>query len=94
MLMTDSPTFGLRLRVARDAAGLKQHNIANALGISSSAIARYEQDLDVPKDERTKLLAGVLGVSASWLRFGEGEGPEITHDPRVRRPTSEDAQAE
>lgn len=81
----DNPTFGLRLRVARDVAGLTQTQVAAALGIASTAVARYEQDADMPRDARARDLARVVGVTVGWLRFGEGFGPAITNDPRVRR---------
>lgn len=78
-------TFGLRLRIARDAAGLTQSKVASTVGIASQAVARYEHDDDTPRDDRARALAAAVGVSVSWLRFGEGFGPAITHDPRVKR---------
>lgn len=84
-------TFGLRLRVARDAANLTQLQVASALGVASTTIARYEQDADVPRTERARELARILGVSSSWLVLAEGFGPAIVTDPRERRAKSQPA---
>ena len=78
-------TFGLRLRIARDAAGLTQAQVSERVKIASTAVARYEHDDDTPRDERARALAAAVGVSVSWLRFGEGYGPAVTADPREKR---------
>lgn len=72
----ETATFGDRLAGARDAAGLDQRGLAGKLGVKSSVIAAWENDLREPRANRLQMLAGLLGVSITWLLTGEGEGPD------------------
>ena len=72
----DIATFGDRLAGARDAAGLDQKGLAAKLGVKLAVITSWENDLKEPRANRLQMLAGILGVSMSWLLTGEGEGPE------------------
>jgi transcriptional regulator with XRE-family HTH domain len=67
-------TFGDRLAAARDAAGLKQKDLAQRVGIKTGTLRNWEEDLSEPRANRLSILAGILGVSLSWLLTGEGEG--------------------
>ena len=70
----DMATFGDRLASARDAAGLSQKELAVRVGIKASTLRNWENDLSEPRANRLSILAGLLGVSLSWLLTGEGEG--------------------
>jgi len=70
----DTATFGDRLAAARDAARLTQKELAQRVGIKASTLRAWEEDLSEPRANRLSMLAGLLGVSISWLLTGEGEG--------------------
>lgn len=72
----EKATFGDRLAGAREATGLSQASFAAKLGVKPSVIAGWEDDLKEPRANRLQMLAGILGVSISWILTGEGEGPE------------------
>jgi len=67
-------TFGDRLAAARDAAGLSQKELAQRVGIKTGTLRNWEDDLSEPRANRLSILAGILGVSLSWLLTGDGEG--------------------
>lgn len=70
----ETATFGDRLAAARDAAGLTQKELAQRVGIKTSTLRNWEEDLSEPRANRLSILAGIMGVSLSWLLTGEGEG--------------------
>jgi len=72
----ETATFGDRLAGAREAAGLDQKALAAKLGVKTAVIIGWENDLKEPRANRLQMLAGILGVSISWLLTGEGEGIE------------------
>lgn len=77
----ETATFGDRLAAARDAAGLSQKDLATRVGVKNSTMRAWEDDLSEPRANRLSILAGILGVSLSWLLTGEGEGlPAPTDD--------------
>lgn len=73
----DMATFGDRLAAAREAAGLDQGQLAKRLGVKSQTLANWEDDRAEPRANRIQMLAGILGVSITWLLSGLGEGPSI-----------------
>ncbi len=76
----DAATFGDRLAGARDAAGLTQAALAGKIGVKTTVIAGWENDLKEPRANRLQMLSGILGVSLSWLLTGQGDGPEAPED--------------
>ena len=70
----DVATFGDRLAAARDAAGLSQAAFAKRLGVKASTIRKWEEDLAEPRANRLSMMAGLLGVTITWLITGQGEG--------------------
>jgi transcriptional regulator with XRE-family HTH domain len=70
----DMATFGDRLAAARDVARLTQKDLAQRVGIKTHTLRNWEEDLSEPRANRLSMLAGILGVSLSWLLMGEGEG--------------------
>lgn len=71
----DNDTLGGRLSRARDAAGLTTAQLARRLGVKSSTIQAWESDRSQPRANRLPTLAGMLGVSLSWLLHGVGTAP-------------------
>ena len=72
----EAATFGDRLAGAREAAGLTQKELAAKLGVKPVVITGWEDDIKEPRANRLQIVAGILGVSLSWLLTGEGDGPE------------------
>lgn len=69
--LTESPSFGDRLRTAREAAGLTQSQLAQRVGVTQGQISKLELG---ERDESTKTaeIAHECGVSAYWLATGRG----------------------
>lgn len=76
----ETATFGDRLAGARENAGLSVADLAAQIGVSSKVIDAWEADAKEPRANRLQMLAGLLGVSLSWLMTGAGEGPEAPED--------------
>ncbi|MBT8411833.1 MAG: helix-turn-helix domain-containing protein [Octadecabacter sp.] len=70
----ETATFGDRLAAARDAAGLSQKQLAQHLGVKLSTVRGWEDDLSEPRANKLSMMAGILGVSLSWILTGQGEG--------------------
>lgn len=71
----DVATFGDRLAGAREAAGLTPEGLAQRLGVRTETLCAWEDDLSEPRANRVQMLAGILGVSMTWLMVGKGDGP-------------------
>ncbi|MFT4774244.1 MAG: transcriptional regulator with XRE-family HTH domain [Candidatus Azotimanducaceae bacterium] len=71
---------GSRMAEARVAAGRTQAEIANQLGVKTSTVAAWEHGSASPRSNRLASLAGILGVSLSWLIVGHGDEPTSTDD--------------
>lgn len=56
-----------RIRAQREKRGLKQQDIANALGISPQAVSKWERGENAPDIAVLGPLARLLGVSVDWL---------------------------
>lgn len=56
------PTFGQRLKLLRDESGLTQVELADAAGLTSTAIARYERGERQPAWPAVLALAAALDV--------------------------------
>ncbi len=65
-------TFGTKLKQARQKAGLSQEQLAEKLGVSRSAIAKWETDKGMPDIENLKIIAKFLDVSVDYL-LGDDE---------------------
>lgn len=59
--------FSRRLRESMDKSGLTATDLANITNIDKGAISNYVNAKYLPKQDKIYLLAGVLGVSPSWL---------------------------
>jgi transcriptional regulator with XRE-family HTH domain len=71
----DTATLGDRLTGAREAAGLSQKRLGQALGVRTEVIRAWEDDRKEPRANRLQMLSGLLGVGLTWLITGRGDGP-------------------
>lgn len=69
---------GTRIADARRAAGRSQAEIANQLGVKASTVDKWERGSLAPRSDRLTALAGILGVSVTWLIVGYGNEPTST----------------
>ena len=72
----ETATFGDRMAAARERAGLSQAQLAKRMGVKHSTVRKWEDDLSEPRANKLQMMAGLVGVSLSWLLTGDGEGPE------------------
>ena len=72
----ETATFGDRLAAARGRAGLSQAQLAKQLGVKHATVRNWEDDLSEPRANKLQMMAGLVGVSLSWLLTGDGEGPD------------------
>lgn len=75
-------TLGGRISLCRETCGLTSAQAARRLGVMTESWNAWERDRDVPRANRLTMMAGLLGVSPSWLLMGRGAGP-------VERPEEE-----
>lgn len=85
---------GTRMTDARVAAGRTQAEIANQLGVKASTVAKWERGTASPRSNRLAALAGILGVSLSWLIVGHGDEPTSTGELDEVRVTLSRVQAQ
>lgn len=70
---TRTPTsFGDRVRLCRDLAGIGQQALATKVGVSLTTIQNYEGG-QFPKGEHAVALSSALGCTLDWLLAGRGE---------------------
>ena len=60
-------SIGQRLKEARIARGMKQEELAAAVGVTKGAIGNYETEVSSPKDSILIKLMEVLGVDANFI---------------------------
>lgn len=71
----DFDTLGSRLSRAREAIGQTSAQLARSLAVKRTTVEGWESDRAEPRANQLVRLAGVLGVSPSWLLFGVGAAP-------------------
>lgn len=76
----EAATFGDRLAAAREGVGLTAGELAKRLGVKTSTVTDWENDLKEPRANRLSMLSGMLGISLSWLLTGKGEGVDAPDD--------------
>lgn len=74
-------TFGSRLRYARNAKGLTQQQLADALGINRVNISTWESDATKPEAAKIPAIVQMLGIEETWLFSGKGEPPSKLDRP-------------
>ncbi len=60
-------TLGEKLKEARKQVGLSQEQLSEKLGISRSAVAKWETDKGIPDVDNLKALSQLLNVSIDYL---------------------------
>ncbi|MHA6687288.1 helix-turn-helix domain-containing protein [Mesorhizobium sp. A556] len=78
-------TLGGRISLAREAANLSIAQAARRLGVMTASWNAWECDRDEPRGNRLAMMAGLLGVSPSWLLAGHGSGPSEIADSDVTK---------
>ena len=78
----EDKTLGGRLQDAREKQGLSISLVAKLSGVQSKTLKNWELDRSEPRSNRLVNLAGVLGVTASYLL--DGTGGEIEPDQKSR----------
>lgn len=67
-------TFGERLKLARETAGLSQERLAELLGVDQVQVSKWERGSTQPRMERLQPIGAAVGF-LDWLLTGEGKGP-------------------
>lgn len=60
-------TLGGKLKEARKQAGLSQEQLSEKLGVSRSAVAKWETDNGIPDVDNLKAISKLLNVSVDYL---------------------------
>lgn len=60
-------SIGTRIKEARRAKHIKQHELASMIGVTKAAISNYENDVSMPKPELFYELMKALDVDANYL---------------------------
>lgn len=76
--------IGARLAEARTAAGLTPEDLAVRLGVKETTITKWEEGSTSPRGHVLSRIAGLLGVSLSWLIMGRGVEPS-ERDREIRQ---------
>lgn len=77
--MTDDKnltSMGERIADARECNNLTTAQLSRRLGVQTDTISDWQRNTSQPRANRLAMLAGVLGVSPSWLLIGRGTGPQ------------------
>jgi transcriptional regulator with XRE-family HTH domain len=84
----DATTIGNRIRIAREAAGLTQRELAFRIGVSHFWVAGWERGLRPLPARKIPGLCMSLGVKRGWLLFfEEGGGPKLRNATLRRQRT-------
>lgn len=83
--LADSPSeVGARIAEARTNAEMSREALGLHLGVRADTISRWERGKSSPRPNHLDRVAGVLGVSLSWLVMGWGEAPSDEELDEVR----------
>ncbi len=73
-----SEVLGRKIAQARKEAGLRQHHLAEAMGVGKSYVSMLESGQRKPTDEQIETIARVLGKSVSELAdFGLSTAEDV-----------------
>lgn len=78
-------TIGQRIAEARRGMGMKQDELAEAMGVSAQAVSKWENDLSCPDISILPSLAKKLGMTVDELLSGKEESPAPTVVPEAER---------
>ena len=65
-------TFGQKLQMLRQRAGMSQDVLAERLGVSRQAVSRWERDETMPDPDKIVVLADLFGVTTDYLLRQDG----------------------
>jgi Zn-dependent peptidase ImmA (M78 family)/transcriptional regulator with XRE-family HTH domain len=65
--VADAMKVGERIKIARRTAEMSQRDLAEAVGVSATAISKYERGLNVPSSDVLLRLAQALGVKTEFF---------------------------
>lgn len=66
---------GSRIEQAREIAGMDRTTFGAQVGVRPETISVWESGERLPRSNKLVSIAGILGVSLSWLMIGHGQGP-------------------
>lgn len=78
-------TFGERFQRLRKEKGLTQDRIAEAVNVSSQAVSKWENDINMPDITLLLKLAEILGVTTDELLGKENHEVMIVKDPEKKK---------
>lgn len=78
-------TIGSRIAKLRKERGMKQDQLAEALGVSPQAVSKWENDQSCPDIALLPQLAKLLHVSVDVLLSGEETAPAAVYLPETER---------
>ena len=70
-------TFGEKLKEARRDAGMSQEELSVKIGVSRSAVAKWETDKGLPDIQNLKTIAAILNISLDYL-LDDGKKLELS----------------
>lgn len=85
-------SLGLRLKIARNAVGMTQLDLARILGISRPTVSEWESGLKIPRRINILAWAMATGSDAAWLDpsyepwTGQAAGDAYTPPDSNRQP--------
>jgi len=82
--MNNSTSIGKRIAQYRKNKQMTQEDLAQALGISSQAVSKWETDVSCPDISVLVQLSDILGVKVDQLLRGDGE-PQTQFVPEASR---------
>ena len=74
----ETTSLGDRIAVARTHNQLTTAQLSRRLGVQTKTLSGWQNSTSEPRANRLTMLAGILGVSPSWLLIGHGHGPQRT----------------
>lgn len=82
MTLADDKDFirlaGQRLKVVREALDLTQEKLAEALGVTRSAVNNWEKGIRMPGPAAMSRMAGRYGISLDWIYRGDMSGLRVS----------------
>ena len=72
----DNDTIAGRIVRAREAAGMSTNELAERIGVTRKTMETWETDRAEPRSDKLNMLAGLMGVSPTWLLYGRGGAPQ------------------
>lgn len=65
--------FVTRIKQLREAAGMKQYELAGKVGVKPSSVFKWENGIGFPTAENLMVLADIFGVSTDYILGRTGQ---------------------